>query len=206
MDAVHAVDTNTLAETCARLIRDGFVDYDARFDEVTRRARLRFERRDWAGSREDAVERIELYDRCVAETSALLESRLQGDAADRALWSSVRDRYAALIADQLDQELFKTFFNTLTRRFFRTRGVAEDIEFVALDIEPTDRITHPVARHSYVVTDDAAAMFLRVLGDYPFAIPYADGRVATLGRGVEGGIEEEGGVEGRDVGHGKGSV
>ncbi|MFT3807797.1 bifunctional isocitrate dehydrogenase kinase/phosphatase [Arenimonas sp.] len=176
MDSSPVLDTNTLAETCARLIRDGFSEYDARFDAVTRRARQRFERRDWTGSREDAVERIELYDRCVAETSALLESRLQADAADRGLWSAVRDRYATLIADQLDQELFKTFFNTLTRRFFRTRGVAEDIEFVALDIEPTDRITHPVARHSYAVTDDAAAMFQRVLGDYPFAAPYADAK------------------------------
>ena len=174
MATALAVETNLLADTCARIIRDGFSDYDARFDAVTRRAKQRFEHRDWGGSREDAVERIELYDRCVAETSAALESRLQGDAADRGLWSAVRDRYAALIADQLDQELFKTFFNTLTRRFFRTRGVAEDIEFVALDIEPTDRITHPVARHSYAVTDEPAAMFRRVLGDYPFAVPYAD--------------------------------
>ena len=170
----HTAAANDLALACATAIRDAFVDYDARFDAVTRRAQRRFEQRDWAGSREDAVERIELYDRCVAEISNALDARLGEHAHDRDLWSAIRDRYAALIAEQLDQELFKTFFNTLTRRFFKTRGVAGDVEFVALDIEPTDRITHPVARHSYAVTDDATAIFRRVLADYPFAVAYAD--------------------------------
>src|SRR5438445_738160 len=58
-----------------------------------------------------------------------------------------------------------------------------DIEFVALDIEPTDRITHPVARHSYAVFGDLPRTCARVLEDYPFAVPYADrsrcaGRIA----------------------------
>ena len=50
-------------------------------------------------------------------------------------------------------ELYKTFYNTLTRRFFKTSGVDASVEFVALDIEPTDAITHPVARHSYAISD-----------------------------------------------------
>jgi isocitrate dehydrogenase kinase/phosphatase len=72
----------------------------------------------------------------------------------------------------LDRELFKTFFNTLTRRFFKTRGVNATIEFIALTIEPTDRITHPVARHSYVLSENLASLFERVLADYSFAVPY----------------------------------
>src|SRR6478752_8842293 len=101
---------------CAAAIADAFADYNARFGAITRRARLRFESRDWSGAREDAVERIELYDRCVAEISLALEARLGGDAQDRLLWSAVRDHYAARIAPLLDRELYKTFFNTLTRR------------------------------------------------------------------------------------------
>src|SRR5690348_15255475 len=109
-----------LADTCAAAIRDAFTDYDSRFDDITRRAKMRFEQRDWSGAREDAVARIELYDHSVAEISATLETRLGKHAADRALWSAIRDRYAELIAPLLDQELNKTFFNTLTRRFFKT--------------------------------------------------------------------------------------
>ena len=176
---MHAVAASTtapseLAHACAAAIRDAFADYDTRFDDITRRAKSRFEQRDWSGAREDAVARIELYDQSVAEISAALEARLGAHAGERALWSAIRDRYGELIAPLLDQELNKTFFNTLTRRFFKTRGVAEDIEFIALDIEPTDRITHPVARHNYVVTDGVANLFQRVLADTPFTVAYSD--------------------------------
>ncbi len=164
----------TRAAGCALAIRDAFADYNHRFGEITRRARRHFEARDWTTARSDAVARIELYDRCIREISLALGAHLGDQAQDRALWSAVRDRYSRLIAPLLDQELYKTFFNTLTRRFFKTRGVAADIEFVALDIEPTDRITHPVARHSYAVSGDLAATFERVLADYPFAVDYSD--------------------------------
>ncbi len=158
----------------AQLIRDAFADYHARFSEITQRARVRFEQADWAGARADAVERIELYDACIAECALRLQSALLDQAHDRPLWTAIRDDYERLIAGQIDRELFKTFYNTLTRRFFRTRGVDPSIEFVALDIEPTDAITHPVARHSYAVSETRPTdSFIRVLGDYRFDIPYA---------------------------------
>lgn len=171
-----AVSSPTQAKACALAIRDAFADYNVRFSGITRRARTHFETRNWPGARTDAVARIELYDLCVREIMLSLELRLGDQSQDRRLWSAVRDRYAALIAPLLDQELYKTFFNTLTRRFFKTRGVAADIEFVALDIEPTDRITHPVARHTYAVSGDLAATFERVLADYPFASTYGNAR------------------------------
>jgi isocitrate dehydrogenase kinase/phosphatase len=91
----------------------------------------------------------------------------------------MRDRYAALIAPLLDQEINKTFYNTLTRRFFKhPRRGSRQIEFVALDIEPTDRIAHPVARLTYSVRrswrncSGACSRAIR------FARPYADSRAA----------------------------
>ena len=111
------------ADAFATIIRDAFEDYHARFADVTRRARLRFETRDWAAARIDAVERIELYDQCVGECMLRLEASLQQGAHDRELWSAIRDSYGRLIDGLIDRELFKTFYNTLTRRFFSTRGV-----------------------------------------------------------------------------------
>lgn len=162
------------AASIATLIRDAFEDYHARFADITRRAKLRFETMDWAGARIDAVERIELYDECIAECALRLQAALLGRAHDHGLWSAVRDAYAQFIAELIDRELYKTFYNTLTRRFFKTRGVDPSIEFIAMDIEPTDAITHPVARHSYAVSGRVEDMFERVLADYRFDIPYAD--------------------------------
>ena len=170
----RALSDADLADACATDLRDAFADYNARFRSITQRAKRRFERREWTAARLDAIERIELYDVCVAETSRRLESELGDRVGDRGLWSLVRDRYAALIAPLVDQELNKTFFNTLTRRFFKTRGVDAAIEFVALDIEPTDRLTHPVPRLTYSATISPAELGQRVLTGFRFEVPYAD--------------------------------
>ena len=163
-----------LDDAIARLIHDAFADYHARFAEITQRAKGRFETMDWAGARADAVERIELYDQCIAECALRLQSALLGQAHDRTLWVTARAAFETLVAGQIDRELYKTFYNTLCRRFLRIRGVDPALEFVALDVEPTDAITHPVARHSYAVSEQRPTdTFARVLGDYGFDVPYA---------------------------------
>ena len=117
----NSPEVDTQAESCARVIGAGFADYNRRFSIITGRARQHFESRDWPAARIDAVARIELYDQCIGETTLALQGQLLDRPQDRQLWSTVRDHYSRLIAPLLDQELYKTFFNTLTRRFFRTR-------------------------------------------------------------------------------------
>jgi isocitrate dehydrogenase kinase/phosphatase len=178
-DALSQLPDDALALSCAADLRDRFADYNARFRAVTQRARQRFETRDWPAARLDAVERIELYDRCVAETGAHLAEKLGPRADDRVLWAAIKRHYGSLIGTLLDQELNKTFFNTLARRFFRIQGVDAAIEFVALDIEPTDRITHPVARQIYLVSGGMSYTFRRVLQDFPFDVAWAHREVCA---------------------------
>ena len=161
------------APALAALIRDGFEAYHARFAAITRRARLRFETRDWNGARQDAVERIALYDACIAGTVHALR-RAAGDAVgQRALWLQVRQVYACEVDGLIDAELYKTFYNTLARRLFATEGVDAAVEFMAMDVVPSDAITHPVARHTYAVSATRPAeALMRVLGDYRFDVPY----------------------------------
>ena len=168
-----AGEREALAAAAAIDIRNGFADYNERFRAVTRRAKQRFETRDFASARMDNVERMDLYDICVRATTARLERLLRERLHDRALWIERRRSFAELIAPLLDQELNKTFYNTLTRRFFGTSGVDAQIEFVALDIEPTDSITHPVGRHSYAVWGQLPRVCRRMLGDYAFDVAYA---------------------------------
>lgn len=158
----------------AAAIRQGFADYNDRFRKITQRAKARFEERDWTGARADAVERIGLYDVVVDENSNWLRDTLGNGLSDKVLWATVKGHYSALIAKDVDQELFKTFFNTLTRRVFRTRGVDSGVEFVALDIEPTDRITRPVARLSYTAGASLRVLFRNLLSDVGFSVPYQD--------------------------------
>ncbi len=157
----------------ASCIAQGFEAYHQAFARISQRARERFQDRDWAAARDDAVERIELYDQCVAHCRAQLQQVLGEVVPSHALWRDVKHDFADLIASRLDGELYKTFYNTLTRRLFATHGVDDGIEFMALDIEPSDAITHPVARHVYAVSEARPAdAFSRLLADFAFDVPF----------------------------------
>ncbi|MCL7715469.1 bifunctional isocitrate dehydrogenase kinase/phosphatase [Stenotrophomonas mori] len=161
------------AQRLAAAIHEAFEAYHARFAAVTRRARQRFEQRDWAAAQADAVERIALYDLCIAQCMADLPAVAGGRLPDRDGWRAVRAAYAGRIEGLIDGELYKTFYNTLTRRLFATHGVDDAIEFMAIDLEPSDAITHPVARHVYSVSETRPAeAFERALADARFHVPY----------------------------------
>lgn len=164
---------STTAIDVANCIAHGFEDYHHGFAAITRRARERFQTCDWAGARNDAVERIELYDVCVSRCREQLQQLLGPETPERALWRQVKQGFEQRIAGRIDSELYKTFYNTLTRRLFRTHGVDDGIEFMALDIEPSDAITHPVARHVYAISESRPAdAFSRLLADFAFDVPY----------------------------------
>ena len=152
-----------LIERAAHLIVDAFDDYNARFSDITRRAARHFDRCEWKAQQKSANQRIALYDECIAETIGRLEDHLAERLLARALWLDIHRRYAETIAERIDAELYKTFFNTLTRRLFKTRGVSTGIEFVALDIEPTEHITHPIDRHIYSCHEQPAEAMQRML-------------------------------------------
>ena len=157
----------TVEQRAAACIADGFGDYNARFSDITRRARKRFERRDWRLAQTDNVARIDLYDVCVNETLARLETQLDDRMRSRALWRGVRDAYAQAIDAVPDRALYKTFFNSLVRRNFRIDGVAADLEFLASEIAPTGDPACPGELEHDAFGDDPAAAWrarFRALG------------------------------------------
>lgn len=158
----------------AAVILDAFLDYNERFADITRRAKRHFERRDWQAAQLDAGARIDLYDECIAETLARLELLLDDRVRSRPLWASIRGEYATRVESLLDRELTRTFFNTLSRRYFRTRGVDAGIEFIALEDEPVAGIAEPAALQRHAIDGDLAATCAGILADYPFAPGYVD--------------------------------
>ena len=162
------------AADCARHIVEAFAGYNAEFRAITRRAPLRFDNRDWKASQRDAVERIELYDRCVNQAIAELRAALGCDALNRELWRRIHGQFAAQITALPDPEFIKTFFSSISRRVFGTVGVAPDIEFVATDLDPLANITAAVGTNSYVNHGSLALLFEDLLGDVRFRSPWRD--------------------------------
>ena len=131
-------DEGAVARLCATLIRAAFDFYREEFSRITRRAPLRFERRDWAGIQADSVERLDLYGRIVSRLVDQLQPLVGERIHDRSFWAPLKRAYAALLAGGPNLELAETFFNSVTRRVFETVGVDPTMEFVALEFDYAD--------------------------------------------------------------------
>ncbi|MEN1941147.1 bifunctional isocitrate dehydrogenase kinase/phosphatase [Luteimonas sp. MJ174] len=121
--------SDPLVPRAAALVLDAFEDYDARFGDLTRRARRRFVRRDWRGAQADALARIELQDDFLPEALGRFEALVGERMRSRPFWAAVRGTYEALTEGRSDAAMARTLFNSMSRRFFLTEGVAQALEF-----------------------------------------------------------------------------
>lgn len=172
--ATSATSPDTLVEECAASLVEAFANYNAEYRAITRRAPQRFEARDWRGSQRDAVERIELYDKCINRAVTQMRARLGEDVMERALWASIKRRFTEMIEAFPDREFDKTFFNSVTRKTFGTVGVDAAVEFVALDLDPISEIRSQIETNVYVNRGSLELLFEEVLADFRFRTPYLD--------------------------------
>jgi isocitrate dehydrogenase kinase/phosphatase len=174
LSVAKAGSRDELVQDCAQTLVDAFADYNAEFRAVTQRARKRFEERDWHGSQRDAVERIDLYRRYVDSAVELMHRKLGDEVHERAVWSSIKRRFAEIIDPLPDNEFPKTFFSSVTRTTFDTTGVDAAVEFFALDLDPLSNVTTHVETKVYVNRGSIELLVEELLADFRFRAPYRD--------------------------------
>ena len=130
-----ALTDSRLAARCAEIAQQAFFDYQTRFNAITRRARERFLGRDWAGSFDDAAERLHFYNDVLDGLTIRICKLMGGRLPERSIWAGIKAVYSSLIARSPAWEIAETFFNSLTRRVFATDGVDQAIEFVDTDFD-----------------------------------------------------------------------
>src|SRR5579862_6671105 len=108
-------DPTGSVELAARVLLDGFSTYHNTFRDITRRARRRFETRDWPAAQSDAAERHALYKARVAATVDALTPILD-DPRSATRWAAIKAVFGAMGADRVDAEIGETFFNSVARR------------------------------------------------------------------------------------------
>jgi len=139
-----ALTDSRLAARCAETALQAFFEYQTRFNTITRRARDRFLARDWAGSFDDAAERLHFYNDVLDDLTDRIRKLMGVRLSERTIWTGIKAVYSSLIAHSPVWEIAETFFNSLTRRVFATDGVDQAIEFVDTDFDappPTAPIT-----------------------------------------------------------------
>ena len=172
--ATDLTTAGPLIEQGARRIAAAFAAYNGEFRDITRRAPLRFDALDWQGAQQDAVERIELYDRCVDGSVAALQQFLGAAARERALWTAIRDRFHARTAGLPDAAFARTFFSSVSRRVFGTVGVAADIEFTGVDLDPIEGAGAAPETCVYANRGSIALVIEDLLGDVRLRSPWID--------------------------------
>lgn len=149
-----------------------FNDYNSDFRKVTRRAKRRFETRDWSGNQKDAVARIELYENSVVRTVSAVDELMADRTHDKKMWARIKEQYSQQIQGYADTEFFKTYYSSVTRRVFSTLGVDPLVEFVALDVIPTEHMVGMAKSVVYRNRGETRFVFDEILSDYAFAVPY----------------------------------
>lgn len=172
------------ATHAASLIENAYDDYQDQFLNITKRSGNRFNRRDWPGVYQDALERLDLYARVVKHTVTALRGRLGNRLNESSVGAGMKSAYAGIIRSRDDVELAETFFNSVVRRIYAIVGVAPHLEFVASEfkiprIEDRDCPACSVYVPSYE-TDGLLCMFREMLSVYSaelhFSDPAADAR------------------------------
>jgi isocitrate dehydrogenase kinase/phosphatase len=170
----HSTADSRLADSAAGIIHEGFNSYRSRFAAVTGRAKGRFEGRDWQGMQADAGERLELYATALDEVIAALRRLLAHRLGDPTLWGGMKDVFSERLTPHGDRELGETFFNSVTRRIFKTVGVEAAIEFVTTAFETPS--THPPkpVYDVHQIDGPLAPVVRRVLAAADFSCPFQD--------------------------------
>lgn len=115
----------------ACMIMEAYVVYYVRYKRITKRAKIRFERRDWHGIQADSRERITLYREMVGETVEKLLNFLGDRAHGRELWLETKAMFAEELTNFNTRNIAETFYNSVFRHAHRGQlGKDDELMFV----------------------------------------------------------------------------
>ena len=163
-----------LARNASLAILDAFADYHSQFKAFARRAKRRFEEREWKGVQADSVERLDLYSKVLAPLLVKIQTDLGSEVTNKLVWMEMKQIYTRMIVLRNDLELAETFFNSVTRRLFVTVGVDPRIEFIWFDAEYLSTGDETPVYRRYAKTQTSHALFQAILADYSFDVPYVN--------------------------------
>ena len=197
--AGDGVSASRLANLAAPAIVAAFEAYQDQFQALTRRARGRFEKREWRAALEDSTERLDLYSEVIGRLEQEVRGLLDNRVSDRLVWAGMKAVFSGMIGGRQDWDLAETFFNSLTRRIFATAGVDQNIEYVDSDFDPPSPEEPGRLVRTYQ-SPDLESLVAAILCDGWFGTPYANaGRDARLCGSLLRGQLRELGLEESDI-------
>ena len=150
----------------AEAILAGFDKHYRLFRAISTAAKDRFERADWKAVRAAHRERIEMYDRRVAEAVLAVREQFPQVHAESE-WPSIKHAYVTLLLNHQQPECAETFFNSVARRLLDRRYYSNDCIFSrpAMSTEHIDG-EQPTYRCYYPDDPELGDAFRAILEDF----------------------------------------
>jgi isocitrate dehydrogenase kinase/phosphatase len=159
-------------EQISALVSIGFQGFRRRFRSVTRRAHARYESRDWVSLQRDLLERIDAYGEAIDATVRSLH--VAGYSTDeRDLWSAARAMFRSEHVTDPYHEIAETYFNSVARQLFGTKGIDPQLEFLAPPSNAPPEDPSRVVR-TYVHDGDRRTLLADLLRDCRFHASWVD--------------------------------
>src|SRR6202140_1086024 len=133
----------------AQATLDGFNRHYELFRDCARLAKNYFEAGNWLAIGHVSGDRIDFYDRRVAETVARLELDFGCASIDDSRWAEVKRHYIALLIDHKQPECAETFFNSVSCKILHRTYFHNRCLFVRPAISPEHIDADPPSYRSY---------------------------------------------------------
>ena len=171
--------TDTRAFDVAQAMLDGFNRHYRLFREASAAAQQRFEAADWHGQQRAQRERIEYYDKRVAEAAERLQREFDVSTLSADAWQQVKLHYIGLLVEHHQPELAETFFNSVTVKLLHRSYFRNDFIFVrpAVSteyIENDELAAVPTYRSYYPTRETMRATLLRVVHNFRLQREFED--------------------------------
>lgn len=158
----------------AYLILDDYMRYHHQYKRITKRAKIRFEQRDWPGSHADSRERVALYRDMVGETTEKIREFLGERTTDPACWRDIKQMFLEEILNFNSRNIAETYFNSVFRHSHKGLSVDSELMFVqATGTYREFKSTVPIF-HTFYFFEPFDHTIRQVLACYSFDTPYAD--------------------------------
>ena len=158
----------------AHLILIDYLKYYHQFKRITKRAKIRFEHRDWAGHQQDVKDRVFLYRNMVGGTTATIREFLKNEPTDTSFWKDVKSMYFDEIRNFNTRNIAETFFNSVVRHYHIGLGAAAEFMFVnSTGTYREFKSTYPIF-HIFNFSISIPYTVRRVLSLFHFEAPFED--------------------------------
>ncbi len=157
----------------AYIILEAYLHYHHNFKRITKRAKIRFEHKDWHGIQADARTRLTLYRDSVGETTKKVKDFLGEKAYDTEIWREMKVMYHEEVLNFNTKNIAETYFNSIFRHTHQGRiNVDEDLMFVhATSTYREFRSTIPIY-HTFFIRPPLEDVVKQISFYFNFDVPF----------------------------------